>query len=385
MIHGLTDQINLRRDGKIRGGTRDKTTKKMGNTPYFLLHDAKQLIPVLGENPTEIYFAAFCDDVEAIAKTSLRSYSGRILNCLGNGKTAGYYQKGDVPGVTNRPHPILKGSRLRTCQYKQCPDFVEDRCGEHLFLEMIIPQYSMASSFTLDNSSVNGILNVLSTLNKAKIRYAGQISGQIFRLYKRPMDMNYEIKGELKKSPRPVVHLDHVPFETYERLFRDKIKDEDWRSLVALQDRTLVLSTTQSEPEDAESESTETAETATFRPQLADQTQSDNAALKERANHPVVVALFDELAALRGRENTEEARINTAKKTSSVGELVEWLKKVIAADKRKKEAEQPAVSSTAATTTTAEVIQTAAGVIAAIEGQQTGSTNTKDQSASGLF
>lgn len=391
MIKGLTDTFVIRRDGKIRAGYKqDGERGALKNTKHFLLHDAPQLIPVLGESPEEIYFTVYTDNVQAVAQHDLRSYSKSELLCLGNGETAAYFANGDAEGVRQRPHAKFAKSRERVCQYKQCGDYAEGRCSEHLFLDMVIPQYSMASLFTLDNSSINGLLNVLSALNKAQIRHAGKISGQIFRLYKQDMDMTYQNPktGAKSKSPRPVIHMEYVPFETYERMFRDKISNEDWEALLALRSRTMLVGSA-NVLEGPSAQTQLEAPVAGPQSQLTGPDQSDEDVVRERANNPTVIALFDELAELRGKANTEEARINTAKMVPGVQALIDWLKKSIAADKKKRAAqlavsiESEAAASPAPSPTAIEgVIQTTGAITNSVPASHAGESV---DAAQGLF
>ena len=340
MIKGLTDTLALRRDGKIRSGTKDNSGK-LNNTPYFLLHDAPQLIPALGENPTEIYFTLYTDNLAAVAKHDLRWYSRSELSCVGNGEIAAYSGTSDVAGVRQKPHPIMNKHRERACVYRQCPEYINGMCSEHLFLDMLIPQYSMASMFTLDNSSISGLLNVLSALQKAQIKHSGRVAGQIFRLFKKDAEISFQNPKTGQKSKRlvPVIHMEYVPFAEYEKKFRDKISTDDWESLVALRSRTSIIMTQLGlSGQDAP----ELLEAPLQQIQLPGPEKSDEEYIRERANDPLVMPLFDELAALLGKPNSEEARYNTAKQEPSVPMLVDKLKGWIFATKKKNAATQAA-------------------------------------------
>lgn len=337
MIKGLTDTLVLRRDGKIRAGFKEEGDRgALKNTPFFLLHDSPQLIPVLGENPAEIYFTVYSDDLRAVARDDLRLYSKTELICLGNGETAAYFANGEVAGVRQKQHPLFNKSRERACMYKQCPEYMNGQCSEHIFLDMVIPQYSMASVFTLDNTSINGLLNILSALQKAQLKYAGKLSGQIFRLFKQDMELNYQDprSGRRGKAPRPVVHMESVSFQEYEAKFRDKVKPEDWEALMALRGRPSMAQVSLSLEAPQETQQLTHQSVG----QLPAPEVSDEEVIRARANDPLVLPLFEELAALRGKPNTEEARFNTAKMVPSVQTLVEWLKRAIAADKKKQAA-----------------------------------------------
>lgn len=343
MIKGLTDRLILRRDGKIRAGTGPKSGG-LKNPPYFMLHDAKQLIPVLGENPTEIYFTVYTDSIEQVARNDLRWYSQRELVCNGDGETAAFYSSTtDAEHVKQKPHEVIKRARERLCQYRSCPEYIAGHCSEHLFLDMVIPQYSMASMFTIDNTSYNGLMNVLSALNKASIKHDGKISGQIFRVYKKEMELPYQDSRTGKKgtSDRPVIHMEYVPFEQYEAKFRDKIQNDDWEALLALKNRTGLVTYSKAIPAPADQPMIEgpSGSIAALPSPEGAQEMTDEELIRERMNHPSVVPLFEELANAMGVENTEEKRYNAAKASASVQVLVDRLKSYISAAKRKKAAQ----------------------------------------------
>lgn len=366
MIKGLTDKFVIRRAGKVRAGHKDEGSNSLHNPKNFLLHDAPQLIPILGESPTEIYFTVNSDDLEAVAPADLRWYTKTELMCLGDAVSAAYFGNGEVAGVTQQPHERIAKSRVRRCLHRLCPEYQAGNCTEHIFLNLVVPQYSMASYFTLDSTSINAVLNITGALQSTAV-YGGP-QGQIFRLYKKEIPMAFQNPktGQKSKSKRPVVHVDFVPFEQYEAMFRDKIATHDWAALMALRSRQVRFVVDTPELSGAEAPRELTAQSS--RPALTapeSTALSDEEVVRARANDPLVVPLFEELAALRGKPNTEEARINTAKMVPNVQTLVDWLKKTIAADKKKRTA-STVVSAHAASVeeATVDAVQ-AASVIAA--------------------
>ncbi len=350
-IKGLTDVTQTRRVGKIRAGYKDEKNRDMPkNTPYFLLHDAPGLTECLGEKPGEIYFAAYAHDYTQIARDDLRQYRASELVCLGDGQQAAYFSAGNAPYVRQAAHPDYNRARVRDCNYRKCPDFMQGNCSEHVSLDMVIPQHSMLSVYTLDNNSINAVLNVMSTLKHVSRMKLGYIGGEIFRLYKKDVELNYETSsGQRKKAPKPVVHLEHVPFEFYEKNFKEQIKSEDWLILMCLRQEAAYARmgkmpqlyaelgytlpagqleappTTQALPAPDPTE----AEPSTHSPVQ----EYDH--IGEMANHPVVIGLFEEIAQLRGKENTEETRRASAAGMPDAQALIERLKRVLAADKKK--------------------------------------------------
>lgn len=323
MIHGLTDKITFRRDGKIRAGYREEGGK-MVNTTHFLLHDAEQLIPVLTDKPTEIYFTVHSDDPNGFFQDSLRWYTKSELVCVGDGRSAAYMGLGDVPGVSQTKHPVMPKSRVRTCLYQTCPQYVEGRCGEHFFLDMIIPQYSMGSVFTLDNTSKIAILNVNSAIHKGILASGGKLSGQIFRLYKKEIAVGYTDveKGKRYNSDKAVIHMDYVPFEVYERTFKAKISADNWAALMGLRSReTRFVQSQAADPLPA-------PEVRQALPSPEKQNQ-EAVELLERANHPSVVELIEKLATLSGTPNSEENRVKFARAFADVKTMVDYLQKKI--------------------------------------------------------
>lgn len=350
MIKGLTDRIVLRRDGKIRAGTKDPSTGYPKNTPHFLLHDAAQLIPVLGENPTEIYFTVPSDNLNVFYRDDLRWYTKSELVCRSMhdyedptndnqpmGSVAAFFKVGqEAQGLQKRPFPGMSRAFVRSCAYKGCPDYIRGNCSEHMFLDMIIPQYSMGAIFTLDSVSINAVLNAISTFQKAGARYMGKFSGQIYRLYKKKSFINFpDSKGNTTKRETDVVFVDNVSFAWYEENFKDKIDPVDWESLMYIRNRpnesggVRLLAAQTSPPllDPADSDDTivteEPAATSTVT-KAAEQVSEPNAQV--RGNDPAVAPLFEELASLLGKDNTEEARKATAKNFPDVQRLADYLK-----------------------------------------------------------
>ena len=350
-IKGLTDVTQTRRVGKIRAGFKDEKNRDMPkNTPYFLLHDAPGLSEVLGEKPGEIYFAAYAHDYQQIARDDLRQYRASELVCLGDGQQAAYFATGNAPYVRQASHPDYTRARARDCNYRNCPDFQQGLCSEHVSLDMVIPQHSMLSVYTLDNTSINAVLNIMSTLKHVSRMKLGYIGGEIFRLYKQDVELSYETgSGQRKKAPKPVVHLEHVPFEHYEKRFKAEIKSDDWLVLMCLRQEAAYARMGKMPQLYAElgytlppGQLAAPATTQALPP--PDPTVADTPApaptqeydhVGELANHPVVIALFEELAQLRGKANTEEARRESAVGMPDTQALIDRLKRVIASDKKK--------------------------------------------------
>ena len=218
-IIGLTDRPVLRRDGKIRAGKKDGA--KLVNTEHFLLHDAPELNGVLGETATEIFFTVHSDNPLDFMKSDLRWYSASQLLCMSMhnapgdkgedmGSVAAYFGTGqDLPGLRQQQFPRIQKARTRVCNYKSCPEYVQGKCTEHMFLDVLVPQCSMGAIFTLDSTSINAILNAHSTFTKAWTRYGGKLSGQIFRMYKKPGEIQYQKQdGSTGKRDAPMVYFD---------------------------------------------------------------------------------------------------------------------------------------------------------------------------------
>ena len=139
-IIGLTDRPLLRRDGKIRAGYKEDGTNKLVNTDHFLLEDAPQLAGILGDTATEVYFTVHSDNPTDFMKTDLRWYNSSQLLCRSMhnapdekgqtmGSVAAYMGIGaDVAGLQQRQFPGLAKSRVRVCNYKSCPNYVQQQC-----------------------------------------------------------------------------------------------------------------------------------------------------------------------------------------------------------------------------------------------------------------
>jgi len=341
MIKGITDSCSFRRDGTIRAGLPKKGKRVGENDNRFHLRDAPQLIPILGENPNEIYFTVYWDHMEACIPSDLRYYVASELVCQSThelGDVAAYHQNGDVAGVFQEPHPRIPRARMRRCQHKRCPDYISNKCSETMRIEMVIPQYSMASLFTLWTRSINLILDADSCFKKTAIQTAGKLSGQIFRAYKLVKDMPYEnVKTGVKgKSPKDVISVEFIPFEAYEAKFRKNISDETWEALLALRGRHVANTKPlelNAAPEPAKPVDPSKSIGAVAR--LTADPAAEDVVVKERANHEAVIPLFQELGKLLGKNPVEAIRIATARNFSDVGKLTNYLKGKIAEEKKK--------------------------------------------------
>lgn len=312
MIHGLTDRIAFRRDGKIRAGTRDEGSGKMDNTHHFLLHDAPQLIPVIGEHPKEIYFTTYTDDSHEFFRDDLRWYTKTELVCVGDGRTAAYKAFGDLPGVKQTPHPRDAKSRERTCLYRNCPQYLEGKCGEHFFLDIVVPQYSMGSVFTLDNTSLFAIINISSAIQKAALATGGKLAGQMFKLSKKVIPVAFTDMAKAKKFNRDqaVIHLDYVPLEYLPPEVKDKITPDNWAALMGLRNGTTRVALNLPFPDQTPQIAADEQHVSLPSPE---EKVKEDVAIKERANNPIVVKLLDELSSLTGVPNSEENRIKLAR------------------------------------------------------------------------
>lgn len=385
MIIGLTDKPVIRRDGKIRCGTGPKSGG-MQNFPHFHMRDCPQLIPVLGETPKDIYFTFHTDTPNDIAKIDLRWYNATEALCMSQhntmdtskpiGQWAAYKGTQDVKGVTQEPFPGFARARKRQCGYKECPQYVKGDCGEHLFLNVMVPQYSMSSIFTLDSVSIEAVLNVLGLFEKVGTEFGGKFSGEIYRMYKKKIDSTFfdARSGQTRKSQPLVVAFEHVPYDRYLEMFGDKIPKDSLvalerlrsqnglrtgsvyagASLAALRAPALAL------PDSFEDDGSPSEQQALPAPATAPapqtdmtaadvQGKTDEAAVLARANNEVLAPLFAELSQMTGVANSEENRIKAAKFIKSVDELVVYLKKRITENKQRLKAQAEAAVAAPAT------------------------------------
>jgi Recombination directionality factor-like len=262
------------------------------------------------------------------------------------GSVAAFFKVGqEVSGLTQEQFPGMARSRVRQCAYKMCPDYISGNCTEHMFLNLMVPQYSMGALFTLDSTSINAVINVLSCFQKSALRYQGKISGQIYRLFKKKAPINFQNKdGSMSKRDTDVVHMENVSFAEYEAKFRSQIAPEDWDALMFIRSRGVGLNPSDSANIAAlPSQSQELIEAAdqsapaqltTSLTNAAAQTDED--AIKLRAEDPAVSKYFEEISALVGKENTLEIRMATAKAFPDVQALATYLKNKIREHKKSK-------------------------------------------------
>lgn len=313
--------------GKIRAGSRDEKTKKLNNTPHFLLHDVPELIPALGENPTEIYFTVYHDDPDVYFPRDLRWYSASDIVCASQhdhidpatGKSMGdvaafFNNKVEVEGLTSKPFPGIPRARVRRCS-QACPDLVSGNCTEHFFLRMMIPQHSMGAIYVLDNTSFKGMMNLQTAFDLASYRLDGKVSGQIFRLFKKKEDGHYtKDNGDRGKTEVNVVAVEFVKFEDYEKKFKDKIDPIDWAKLVSANKRSIPLEAPALPPPDdvvmIEAQVVQSAAPQALPPAASDPYSEE--AVEARAEDPSVAKHFAEIAMLLGKENAKALRLATA-------------------------------------------------------------------------
>lgn len=347
-IIGLTDKPLLRRDGKIRAGYKDESGK-LFNTEHFLFDDAPQLAGIYGETATEVLFTVHSDNPSDFMKTDLRWYNSSQLMCLSMhnapgedgkpmGSVAAYFGTGaDVQGLQQKPFPGIQKARQRGCLYKSCPHYVQNKCSEHMFFDMIIPQFSMGALFTLDTTSINAIINAHSTFQKAWTRYGGKLTGQIFRMYKGPGEIKYDKKdGSQGKREAPMVYFDMVNFEEYEAKYRDSIRHEDWMALINLREGTRISSglSLAAPVEDVQAlghtDSPQISAPASVVGNLVAQDQDPDFHVKQTADDPTFVKLANELAALKGLDPVKDAEKITGMRMATVRSKGMDLKAIIA-------------------------------------------------------
>jgi hypothetical protein len=375
-IIGLTDRPILRRDGKIRAGYKDEANgNKLVNTDHFILVDAPQLIDIYGDTAKEIFFTVHSDRADDFMKTDLRWYNASQLLCRSmhnspdeHGKSMGSVAaymgvNGDIVGLEQKPFPGLNKSRLRNCGYKRCPNHVKGDCSEHMFLDIIIPQYSMGGIFTLDSTSINAILNAHSTFAKAWTRYGGKLTGQIFKMYKKPGEIQYQKKdGSAGKREAPMVWFDMVNFDEYEAKFKNNIRSDDWEALMNLRNRQYVAPTSQSLALSAPDEAPQIAPPQSIA-QIASAADIDpDAGLKVVADDPTFVKMANELAVLKGLDVVADADKIAGMRMATVKHKGTDLKKIIEHMQRSiKDAKKAAAPVTQTTTQATPEAGSAAG------------------------
>lgn len=381
MIIGKTDKIQPRRSGKIRSGYQEEGAGgkkgKLVNTPHFLLHDAPGLLELFGETTKEIYFTVYADGTPhkyanaiqfPFIKDDLRWYVKNNLNCMSmhytddidgrlikNSKgepmpdVAACFVPGDIAGVMQRPFPKIRHARIRKCLGDACPQSITKECKPHTFFDIIVPQYSMGDIFTIDTTSIHAMLNINSVFALAYGRYMGKISGQIFKLYKDSVPTKYYgSNGSPVKGEADAIHVCMVPFEEYEKKFRNEIKEDDWKALMGLRNRPAVaafeaLSVMEDEALPAP-ESSGAAQLESTSMQAIDEsevpewqkkhTPEQRVAYSTIAEDPVATKYFEEVSTLTGLENNLENRYKTAAASTSLPQLIDRLKARIAKEKQ---------------------------------------------------
>ena len=360
-IIGLTDTTQLRHDGKIRGGTRDEKTGYPKNSPHFLIHEIPELERVLGATPTEIYFTVLVDHPDYFFHPDLRWYTKSELVCksmhnhtdpvsgMPMGSVAAFFKPGqDVQGLTAEKFPGMRAF-MRKCAYKACPDYIQgDRCGEHLTLDITIPQFSMAHMFRYEGTSINAILNVQSTLQKAWIKYEGKLAGQIFKLQKVKSFVNFpdDKKGGTVRRETDIVSLENVNFADYEARFKSEIDPSDWAALMRLRADSggVFFNSRPATPLIGQGDSDVVKAQAALALPESPLAQAEKATSEDEiakiANDPAVAPLFAELSLLLEKENSFENRYNTAKaKPGGLQELHDYLKRRVKELKKKTQAQ----------------------------------------------
>ena len=353
LSNGIVDYKGDRRfsrSGFIRAG---KTNAKGqidrdSNTPFFLVTDINN-IPLdtpLGKEPKEIYFTVLEDD--GFFTADLRYWGETQLICRGNGNgtAAAYYdtRNNNAAGLTNQTHPHDRKARVRVCSYKDCPDFISSKCKHNITISAVIPQISMVELFQYSATSQYALNDFLTALNIAKRRTlykrtetgsvnSAGIKGMIFKMFKKMNTVPFETSsGHKGTKDTYTVCFEPVPFETYEKMFKDKIRAEDWELLVYLRSLGInerideligagpVLSSLKALDEPSGAPALE------HKPKAAEiPFDGVDPELEAVADHPEVIKRCQLLSEYGMAENTHENRLKLATVKRTVQECVNYL------------------------------------------------------------
>ena len=189
-IKDLTERRRMPRLGKIRTGIKVQSTGRNGQlveypkaVDYFVCPPIVQA--VYGEKPKSLDIVFVSDDMEVIADQWYKAYSrSRGLVCRGNGEFADRMIDSTQKQVDRETGEILGGPiasgnakqiewvRQIPCPGRKCPYFTGEgatkQCGILMNLQFVIDQVPGLGVWQLDTGSINGILNVNSTIDLIK-------------------------------------------------------------------------------------------------------------------------------------------------------------------------------------------------------------------------
>lgn len=214
-IKGLTDNLRMPRLGKIRLG--EKLTNNRGREypsalDHFGLPD--ELIPLLGEKPTELEIMFPVEDEDIFASTWFRAYTyTNGLVCKGDGEYADRTvdvkkakPKGQSEAIEDNPMathdtPGNDQERRRVlCRGQQCPDYIAGRCKQNMMLQFLLPKVPGVGIWQIDTSSFNSIKNIWGGV--------ALVRGYLGRASRIPLTLKLEpLEVIPKDGPRHIVHV----------------------------------------------------------------------------------------------------------------------------------------------------------------------------------
>ncbi len=178
-ILGLTERERFPRLGKIHLGIRHPEKGYPMKTDYFVLPKDNpvynDMVKLFGETPKELRVMIPAEDEELWASQYYKAYDQTHgLICKGDGVTATR-----LVDMKTKKWPAKDAEQTTMidmpCQGLSCPEYKAKKCGEHMNLQVIIPEVPGLGVWQIDTGSKNSIININSCSRIIKMAF-GRLS-----------------------------------------------------------------------------------------------------------------------------------------------------------------------------------------------------------------
>lgn len=302
--------------GKIRLGIRKESAK--GNlypseVEYFVLTDAPEVGKIYGAEPKELDIIFTDDDLDKVIPTWYRFYAGGFMGkdgkitggkiqCQGDGENAQHFAKKD---------PVTRIVPARACLKEKCPDWLGkngvQQCKQGMNVLAMLPRVSPYGVYQIDTTSWKSIRSFWDQLMWVKKLNNGSIRGVPFRIARVATDVSYFDKDGVQKTKQhAIMTLQHNPG------FLEKYGN-DMQQLIQ-----KCFGSIQQLPAAADIVEQPMLDHIPIQQQLEDAGEAGVAVIEEDpalalADHPEVVALFNEIGKLKNVEITPKKRLMNIK------------------------------------------------------------------------
>jgi hypothetical protein len=194
-IEHLDSKTEYNTLGKFKLGFKDPAKNGAPTATDYFVIDAedeikKEIIDIYGDKPKELKIRLTDDDIEKVFPRFLYKFSASKLLCKGDGITASYTDdKGEY--------------QEKTCQGKQCPDFMAGKCTPNAGLVFTLIGINRIGCFEMWVSSQRAIVNIRSSLEALKTLTNGSLAGIPLKLVLKSSDI-------IAKGIKRTIHIPQI-------------------------------------------------------------------------------------------------------------------------------------------------------------------------------